>query len=196
MNRVMISGTVVGDPKFSHEVHGKKFYWFEISSTRLSGTCDVLPCIISESLVGDICKENKIVLFGEVRTWNMRENDKCRLMVNLFVKSLSEYTGTDINSAEIQGAFGMEPHYKVARCGKKVSEVIVAVNRNYKKTDYIPCVFWGTNAVKTSELGVGTNLAISGRLQSRKYIKFSENGEEERTTYEVSANCIEVLARK
>ena len=194
MNKIILSGTVTDEPTFSHEVHGEKFYRFRLLSSRKSGNCDVLVCIVPEIIKNGISEGNKVKVFGEIRTRNVHENDKNHLEITVFVKEVLLYE-EDENNVELDGFICKEPTYRETPFGRQITDLIVASNRERNfKSDYIPCIAWGRNAIRTSEFDVGTRVKVLGRLQSREYKKKIDDGTYEvRTAYELSAYMIDVV---
>lgn len=192
MNKIILSGKVTDEPTFSHEVHGEKFYRFRLLSSRQSGNCDILVCIVPEIIKNGISEGNDVKVFGEIRTRNVHENDKNHLEITVFVKEVLLYD-KDENIVELDGFICKEPTYRVTPFGRQITDLMVASNREYFKSDYIPCITWGRNAIRASEFNVGTRVKVFGRLQSREYIKKIEDGTEEtRVAYELSANRVDV----
>ena len=194
MNKIVLAGLVTEEPTFSHEVHGEKFYRFYLSSSRQSGNCDVLMCTVPEIIKNGISEGNKVKVFGEIRTRNVHENDKNHLEITVFVKEVLLYE-EDENNVELDGFICKEPKYRETQFGRQITDLMVASNRerNYR-SDYIPCIAWGRNAIRTSEFNVGTRVKVLGRLQSREYKKKIDDGiYEVRTAYELSADIIEVI---
>lgn len=194
MNKIVLAGLVTEEPTFSHEVHGEKFYRFYLSSSRQSGNCDVLMCTVPEIIKNGISEGNKVKVFGEIRTRNVHEDDKSHLEVTVFVKEVLLYE-KDENNVELDGFICKEPVYRETPFGRQITDLIVASNRerNYK-SDYIPCIAWGRNAIRTSEFNVGTRVKVSGRLQSREYNKrLGDETYEVRTAYELSAAMVDAV---
>ena len=194
MNKIVLAGLVTEEPTFSHEVHGEKFYRFSLSSSRMSGTNDILPCTVSEILKKDIEEGTEIKVLGEIRTRNVHENDKNHLEITVFVKEVLLYE-KDENNVELDGFICKEPTYRETPLGRQVSDLIIASNRERNfKSDYIPCISWGRNAIRTSELNVGTRVKVLGRLQSREYNKrLGDETYEARTAYELSSSMVSVV---
>ena len=194
MNKIVLAGLVTEEPTFSHEVHGEKFYRFSLSSSRMSGTNDILPCTVSEILKKDIEEGKEIKVLGEIRTRNVHENDKNHLEITVFVKEVLLYE-EDENNVELDGFICKEPKYRETPFGRQITDLIVASNRERNfKSDYIPCIAWGRNAIRASEFNVGTRVKVLGRLQSREYKKkIDDEKYEERTAYELSAYMIDVV---
>ena len=197
MNKIVLAGLVTGEPTFSHEVHGEKFYRFSLSSSRMSGTNDILPCTVSEILKKDIEEGTEIKVLGEIRTRNVHENDKNHLEITVFVKEVLLYE-EDENNVELDGFICKEPTYRETPLGRQVSDLIIASNRERNfKSDYIPCIAWGRNAIRTSEFNVGTRVKVSGRLQSREYNKrLGDETYEVRMAYELSAAMVDVVEER
>ena len=194
MNKIVLAGLVTEEPIFSHEVHGEKFYRFYLSSSRQSGYCDVLMCTVPEIIKNGINEGNMVKVLGEIRTRNVHEDGKSHLEVTVFVKEVLLYD-KDENNVELDGFICKEPVYRETPFGRQITDLIVASNRerNYK-SDYIPCIAWGRNAIRTSEFNIGTRVKVSGRLQSREYNKkIDDEKYEERTAYELSASMIDVV---
>lgn len=192
MNKIILSGTVTDEPIFSHEVHGENFYRFRLLSSRQSGNCDILVCIVPEIIKNGISEGNKVKVLGEIRTRNVHEGDKDHLEITVFVKEVLSYD-KDENIVELYGFICKEPTYRVTPFGRQITDLLIANNRAYGKSDYIPTIAWGRMAIKSSKLEVGAKVKVFGRLQSREYVKRIEDGTEEtRVTYELSANRVDV----
>lgn len=193
MNNITLAGIVVEEPIFSHEIYGEKFYRFSISSSRKSGTQDVLPCVVSEILKKDIEAGTEIKVCGNIRTRNVHENDKSHLEITVFVKEVLPYE-EDENNVELDGFVCKEPTYRETPLGRKVTDLLIASNRSYGKSDYIPTIAWGRMAIKSSEFEVGERVKVFGRLQGREYVKRLDDGTEEtRVAYELSASIVKVI---
>lgn len=185
MNKIYLQG-IVSDLEFSHEFYGENFYKFMLTTNRLSGVADVLPCIVSEVSVGYAENGKNVGLCGEVRTRNYEENGKSHLQVYVFVSDFGTCIG-DTNYAELQGFICKKSDFRDTPRKRTICDVIFAVNRPTGQSDYIPCIFWGRQAVRVEEMEVGTELSITGRLQSREYVKQNLFGEcEIKTAYELS----------
>lgn len=198
MNEIKLCGTIVDEPVFSHVAYGEKFYNFYIECQRLSGTCDVLPCLVSEVLVNEIAKGEKIKVYGQIRTFNEFVDGKINLNVNVFVNSVGEYDGQDGNFVEMDGYIRNDPFYRGTTLGREISDFLLRSKRERtKKADCIPCIVWGRSARRVSDMQIGTKLLIKGRLQSRECIKKLADGTlEKKMVYEVSANKVYVLEEK
>lgn len=196
MNKIVLAGTVVDEPTFSHEVYGEKFYLFRLSISRKSGTQDVLPCVVSEILKKDIEAGAEIKVLGEIRTRNIHENNQSHLEITVFAKNIFPYE-EDENYVEVDGFLCKQPIYRETPLGRQVTDLLIASNRPYGKSDYIPTIAWGRMAIKSSEFEVATRVKVFGRLQSREYVKRIEDGTEEtRFAYELSANRVDVVEER
>jgi single-stranded DNA-binding protein len=191
-NRVYIMGEIVSDETFSHEVYGEGFYEFFVRVMRLSGQADILPITISERLIqgGMLGKGKTLCALGQFRSYNKIENGRSRLMLTVFVRELlTELPDKNPNSILLSGYICKPPIYRTTPFNREIADVLVAVNRAYNKSDYIPCIAWGRNARFVKNLTVGDRIAISGRIQSREYQKkFSETETKTMTAYEVSVS--------
>ena len=191
-NKVYIMGEIVSDAVFSHEVYGEGFYEFSVRVIRLSGQADILPVTLSERLiqVGELCKGKTICAEGQFRSYNKLENGKSRLMLTVFVRELiDDLPGKNPNSILLSGYICKQPIYRTTPFNREIADVLIAVNRAYNKSDYIPCIAWGRNARFVKNLCVGDRIAVSGRIQSREYQKKVSDVEvRTMTAYEVSVS--------
>ena len=191
-NKVYLQGEIVSDAAFSHEVYGEGFYEFYVKVMRLSGQADILPVTLSERLIqgGELCKGKNICALGQFRSYNKIENGKSRLMLTVFVRELlEELPSKNPNSILLSGYICKPPVYRTTPFNREIADVLIAVNRAYNKSDYIPCIAWGRNARFVKNLTVGDKIAISGRIQSREYQKkLSEVDVRTMTAYEVSVS--------
>lgn len=195
-NSITISGKILTDFVLSHEVYGEKFYSFYIENRRLSDAVDILPVIISERLLIDECYAvgDNVLIEGQIRSHNNFDGIKTHLKLSIFVKSISptEEMCNPVNRIMLDGFICKKPVYRTTPFGREIADILLAVNRAYGKSDYIPAICWGRNAKFASNLEVGTNISLSGRMQSRDYRKQLDNGEViTKTAYEVSASKIE-----
>ena len=191
-NRVFIAGEIVSDAIFSHEIYGEGFYEFFVRVMRLSGQADILPVTMSERLIqgGMLCKGKSLCALGQFRSYNKLENGKSRLMLTVFVRELlPELPEKNPNSILLSGYICKPPVYRTTPFNREIADVLVAINRAYNKSDYIPCIAWGRNARFVKNLAVGDRIAISGRIQSREYQKkLSDTESRTMTAYEVSVS--------
>ena len=200
-NKVLIEGEVVSKFTLNHEVFGEKFYTVELETARLSGTKDIIPVMISDRLI-NISENYMGMVFkvsGQFRSYNKHEGDKNRLALSVFAKEVTVILNNDeedlsTNEICMDGYICKRPVYRETPLGRKIADLMIAVNRPYGKSDYIPCICWGRNARFASGLEVGTRLKVQGRIQSREYFKeISEGYSERRTAYEVSISQMEVV---
>ena len=193
-NKVYLCGTVADAPEFSHEVMGEGFYDLTLDVQRLSGQYDKIPLTISERLMGDVpldCGE-KLGVYGQLRSYNKVVGERSKLVLKVFVRELGEGDEQNPNYIEIEGYVCKPTVYRTTPFGREICDVLLAVNRAYNKSDYIPCIAWGRNARYAESFEVGDKVIVSGRIQSREYQKVLEDGTyESRTAYEVSINKIE-----
>jgi single-stranded DNA-binding protein len=199
-NQVSIVGEIVSDFEFSHEVYGEGFYMVEVSVSRLSNFEDYIPVMVSERLI-DVSRDYSgqyVYIGGQFRSFNRHEEKKNRLVLSVFARELEVLpdAGEENASNEIflDGYICKESVYRKTPLGREIADLLVAVNRSYGKSDYIPCICWGRNARFAAGFTVGTHVQIWGRIQSRDYVKkISETEVEQRTAYEVSVSKIEFL---
>ena len=173
-NRVYFMGEIVSEATFSHEVYGEGFYEFYVRVMRLSGQADILPVTISERLIkgNDLKIGSQLCALGQFRSYNKLENGKSRLMLTVFVREvLAEAQGKNPNSIVLSGYICKPPVYRTTPFNREIADILLAVNRAYNKSDYIPCIAWGRNARFVQNLKVGDRVALSGRIQSREYQK-------------------------
>ena len=199
-NRVSIIGEVVSEFEFSHEVFGEGFYLVNVSVNRLSDMVDIIPLMISERLV-DVTKDyrgRKIEVSGQFRSYNRHEEKHNRLVLSAFARELKFLEEEDslapVNQIFLDGYICKPPVYRKTPLGREIADLLLAVNRPYGKSDYIPCICWGRNARYASAFEVGGHVLIWGRIQSREYMKrIGENETEKRVAYEVSVSKLEYM---
>lgn len=188
-NMAVIGGRVLTEPKV-FDCCGETFYEFDVSVKRESGTEDIIPVNVSEILAGKVCVGNTICLGGQIRTYNKQVDGKSRLIVVFFALDKYSYEG-DVNSVELTGYFCKQPQHRITPLGRDICDVLLAVNRDRGKSDYIPLIVWGRTARHIGTLDVGQHTTVTGRFQSRVYQKAAPDGKViERTAYEVSVNRI------
>ena len=199
-NEVLIIGKVKGEKVFSHKVYGEGFYMFDLQVPRLSDSADCLPITISERLLtalGDI--EDKVVeITGQFRSYNQYEEGKNRLVLTIFALEIKEIPEQELsknkNSIHLKGFICKDPVYRTTPFGREITDILLAVNRSYHKSDYIPCITWGRNARYAQEFKTGTQIEVWGRIQSRTYQKKVEGGDTiAKVAYEVSISKMEMV---
>lgn len=195
-NRAALTGRVVSELEFSHKTYGESFYMLTLGITRKSGYEDLIPLMISERLIWnmDLQPGSVISASGQIRTYNQQVDGRNKLVIVVFVKEIewAEEDAEMINTIMLEGFVCKKPVRRTSPLGRELCDIMLAVNRMYNKSDYIPCIAWGRNAVYGGELEVGAKLFIEGRIQSRQYKKYDEAGElHTRTAYEVSVMRLE-----
>ena len=194
-NRIIAAGRLEDDLVLSHEVMNEPFYTGTLAVKRLSGAADHLPVTIPGKLLAmHESPENRLLLVsGQVRTYNKVIEGAGRLMITLFVQSMSETAENDtLNRVSLSGVLCKPAVYRSTPFGREICDMMVAVNRAFGKSDYLPCIAWGRNAQYASRFHVGDRVHITGRLQSREYQKLTESGEYiTRNAYEISAFTLE-----
>jgi len=201
-NLIEIRGQVVSEFSFSHEVYGEGFYNFYIEVPRLSETSGILMVTVSERLESHIPEGAYVSVIGQVRSYNnyVQEENRNKLIITVFAREIEELNDIEEirmknpNSVYLNGFICKEPVFRKTPFGREIADLLLAVNRSYNKSDYIPCILWGRNARFVSGLSVGDNIKISGRMQSRLYQKKYENGDiVEKTAFEVSVSKVEII---
>ncbi|MGN0316369.1 MAG: single-stranded DNA-binding protein [Lachnospira sp.] len=202
-NRVIITGEIVSEFTFSHEVFGEGFYICNVSVNRLSDMVDIIPLMISERLI-DVSKDYRgmnLEVTGQFRSYNRHEGNKNKLVLSIFVRELKFIEDDEMpeeqsksNSIFLDGYICKPPIYRKTPLGREIADILIAVNRPYGKSDYIPCIAWGRNARFAGGLAVGSHLQVNGRVQSREYTKkIDEEEVEKRVAYEVSVSKIDLV---
>ena len=203
-NYIILVGKITSEKVFSHEVYGESFYIFNLEIPRLSGTADCIPVTISERLISNFDMEigKEVAIEGQFRSYNTYENQRSRLVLTVFAKDIKEYVENEeedstqkvSNEVVLTGYICKKPIYRKTPFGREISDILLAVNRAYNKSDYIPCIAWGRNARFCENMEVGTEVRITGRVQSRMYEKKHEDGTiEPRVAYEVSVGSLELV---
>ena len=194
-NRIVAVGRLEGELELSHEVMNEPFYTGTLLVRRLSGAVDRLPVTIPGKLMGLLPedRDRQVMMTGQVRSYNKVIDGAGRLMVTLFAQTISESPDNDtLNKVTLTGALCKPPIYRSTPFGREICDMMLAVNRAFGKSDYIPCIAWGRNAQYASRFGVGDYVRLTGRLQSREYQKLLDNGEYLcRNAYEVSSFTLE-----
>ena len=205
-NYLTLVGKVTGEKKFSHEIYGERFYVFNLEIERLSGNADIIPITVSERLVTEemLTQGNNSLVKGQFRSYNSYQNEKNKLILTVFAKdvltedSLSEEeleeSKRTSNEVTLVGYICKPPIYRQTPFGREIADILLAVNRAYNKSDYIPSIAWGRNARFCQNIEVGAQVKIIGRVQSRQYEKKYEDGTSEmKVAYEVSISSLEVI---
>ena len=194
-NRAELCGSFATLPKLSHENHGQKFYEFYLEVARLSGNADVLRVIAPEKLLmqTDLTEGDMLFVQGQVRSYNERTDTGHRLRVFVYAEHLDCRAGEARNDIFLTGAVCKPPVYRRTPLGREICDLMLAVPRSYRRTDYLPTITWGRTARLASHCKPGDQLELLGRLQSREYFKVTPDGTEQRTTYEISALSAQFL---
>ena len=204
-NYLELVGKITSEKVFSHEIYGESFYIFNLEVPRLSGTADSIPITISERLISnfDLSIGKEIEIEGQFRSYNTYENQKSRLVLTVFAKDIREHIHPSedepirdkiSNEVVLVGYICKKPIYRKTPFGREISDILLAVNRAYNKSDYIPCIAWGRNARFCENMEIGTEVKVVGRVQSRMYEKKHEDGTiEPRVAYEVSVGSLELV---
>ena len=215
-NYLTLVGKVTSEKRFSHEIYGERFFSFDLSIPRLSESEDIIPITVSERLINEdmMAIGTTLLVRGQFRSYNSYENEKNKLILTVFAKDIqkieedqsvicdedeiqeNEFTKKDMitNEVVLIGYICKKPIYRQTPFGREIADILLAVNRAYNKSDYIPSIAWGRNARFCQNLDVGTEVKIVGRIQSRNYEKKLENGEVvKKVAYEVSIGSLEVI---
>ena len=192
-NEVLLEGIPVGAPEPSHENHGQLFYRQILEVPRLSGTADRLPLLVRQTQLPLLKEGVPLRVEGQLRSFNNRSGLGRRLVLTVYARSLQPGLGEPVNRILLAGTLCKPPIYRRTPLGREICDVMLAVPRQYQRTDYIPCILWGRTAQCAADLPVGAQIALAGRLQSRGYVKVLPEGAEERTAYELSAMELEIL---
>lgn len=208
-NYLTLVGKVTGEKRFSHEIYGERFYIFNLEIERLSGNADIIPITVSERIITDemLTQGKNLLVKGQFRSYNSYDNEKNRLILTVFAKDVIEVEENEeneenemvkkdmvTNEVVLIGYICKKPIYRQTPFGREIADILLAVNRAYNKSDYIPTIAWGRNARFCQNLEVGTKVKIVGRVQSRMYEKKYEDGTvENRVAYEVSIGSLEIV---
>ena len=212
-NQLVLVGKVTSEKRFSHEIYGESFYIIDLEVPRLSETSDIIPKTISERLITEDNLEigKRIIVKGQFRSYNSYENEKNRLILTVFAKDVIFISEEDVekmddpqykkenvsNEVTLIGYICKKPIYRQTPFGREIADILLAVNRAYNKSDYIPAIAWGRTARFCQNIEVGTEVKIVGRVQSRIYEKKYEDGTSEtKVAYEVSIGSLEVVEDK
>jgi primosomal replication protein N len=207
-NHLSLMGKVTSEKRFSHEIYGECFYIFDMEVPRLSNTADIIPVTISERLISDdkLTIGAKILIRGQFRSYNSYENEKNKLILTVFAKDIffeeeieeqlqmEDAREPVSNEVILKGYICKKPIYRQTPFGREIADLLLAVNRAYNKSDYIPAIAWGRTARFCQNIEVGTEVKVTGRVQSRTYEKKFEDGTTvTKVAYEVSIGSLEVI---
>ena len=189
INRIQLHGRAGACPVFSHANHGVEFYRFPLVVRRLSGVEDRIHILAPKTLLdtcGTLESGEEVSVTGEVRTFNNRSGEGSRLIISVFARAVWKQAGEDENRLELTGTLCKPPSLRATPLGRTICDMILAVNRRYGRSDYLPCIAWGSLAHRCAEKTTGDRMGLSGRLQSREYQKRVQDQTLERTAFEVS----------
>ena len=197
-NHITLRGSLSSMPQFSHENHGRRFFRFFLEVPRLSGAVDLLPVIAREDVLNamELSDGEMLTVTGQVRSHNVREDGRRRLLIFVFANLIVCEDGEPLNEVVLEGPLCREPVYRKTPLGREICDMMLAVPRAFQRADYLPCILWGRTAVEGAQYHTRDILRITGRLQSRTYIKVTETGSEERTAYEISALTAEPVEKE
>ena len=194
-NNILLRGELVALPRFSHENHGKRFFRFELSVPRLSGTVDVLPVVAEEKILNtvDLSGGQLLQVQGQIRSHNSRDGGVRRLLIFVFASAITATDEPATNEVNLLGTLCRQPNLRRTPLGREICDVMLAVPRGFHRADYLPCILWGRTAQEAAGCAVGQQILLQGRFQSRSYNKMTSQGLEERIAYEISALTAEIL---
>lgn len=188
-NQVRLCGTLAGSPFYSHSVRGQDFYGFPLEVKRLSGSSDVLNILLRREQLQavEVAERARLRVVGELRSFNNRRGEGAKLVLTVLARELSLTDEPDENAVSLTGTLCKAPNPRVTPLGRDICDLLLAVNRRGGRSDYLPCICWGSVARQAAGWTVGTVVQLEGRFQSRSYVKLREEGLERRVAYEVSA---------
>ena len=188
-NYTQLCGTLAAAPVFSHSSRGQSFYSFPLEIRRLSGATDTVNVLLRQNLLSalELPECEKLLVEGQLRSFNNRRGEGARLVITVFARRLSFCEEEDSNLVQLRGTLCKPPNLRTTPMGRDICDLMLAVNRRYGRSDYLPCICWGLAARQAARWAVGDRVQLSGRLQSRRYIKLTEEGAVEKTAFEVSA---------
>ncbi len=194
-NTIRLCGMMAGDPVYSHSSRGQDFYGFPLQIQRLSGNSDTVNILLRRSQLAELSVQTrkKLLVEGQLRSFNNRRGEGARLVITVFARSLSFCDEEDSNFVHLRGTLCRPPNLRCTPMGRDICDLMLAVNRPYSRSDYIPCICWGPAARQAAQCQVGYQVELDGRLQSRTYIKLTEDGPVEKTAFEVSVTGIVLL---
>jgi len=194
-NHIKLCGSVAAAPIFSHTARGQHFYCFPLETRRLSGNTDRVNIVLRREQL-DLLRSvggGKLCITGQLRSYNNRRGEGAKLVITVLAREIFPCEEPDENLVQLTGSLCKEPKLRVTPMGRDICDLMLAVNRHYGRSDYLPCICWGLKAREAALWSIGTKLRLEGRLQSRNYIKLTEGGAEERVAFEVSVTDAESL---
>ena len=195
LNSITVRGSLLELPRHSHENHDRRFYRFILEVPRLSGAVDLLPVIAQESLLDNLDPTGgeMLTVTGQIRSHNLRTDSGRRLLIFIFAETITVEDGEPINDVILEGPLCREPTFRRTPLGREICDAMLAVPRAFRRADYLPCILWGKTAQEVALCHTRDRIRIYGRLQSRLYTKLTDEGPQERTAYEISALCAQIL---
>lgn len=194
-NFARLIGVMSAPPAFSHASRGESFYTFALDVARLSGTTDTITIVARSELLSAVeaCDTEKLCITGELRSFNNKSGEGAKLVITVFAKEILPCDENDLNLICLTGTLCKPPNLRVTPMGRDICDLMLAVNRKYGRSDYLPCITWGLKAREASYWDTGTTVSLEGRIQSRRYIKLIGGEPVEKTAFEVSVTEIEEL---
>ena len=191
-NYAELCGTLAAAPAFSHSGRGESFYTFPLEIERLSGTMDTINVIVRSELMQSVplSADGKIHIIGEIRSFNNKSGSGAKLVITVFAKRLELCDCEDTNLIRLCGTLCKPPNLRTTPMGRDICDLMLAVNRRYGRSDYLPCITWGLKAREAALWSVGDVVTLDGRIQSRGYIKLIDGEPVEKTAYEISVTNI------
>ena len=191
-NTARLCGVIAAAPAFSHSGRGECFYTFPLEVARLSGATDKINIIVRDELMEStqLCEAEKICVVGELRSFNNKSGEGAKLVITVFAKELYLCDDDDLNEVHLIGTLCKKPNLRMTPMGRDICDLMLAVNRRYGRSDYLPCITWGLKGREAAEWGTGTMVTLEGRIQSRNYIKIVGGDPVEKTAFEVSVTDI------
>ena len=195
-NKTQLRGVLCEPPQFSHESRGERFLQFSMEIFRLSGAPDKINVIVREQLLGEVDingTAEKLTVSGELRSFNNKSGEGSKLVISVFAREVGFESGEDVNNVLLSGVICKKPNLRTTPMGREICDLMLAVNRRYGRSDYLPCIAWGIRARDVAAWSVGTLVSLEGRLQSRDYIQNVNGLPIEKTAFEVSITEIKAL---
>lgn len=197
-NYTRLCGSIAGNPVYSHSSRSQQFYIFPLEIERLSGNRDIINIVVRREQLAELTVQSsgKLWVEGQLRTFNNRHGQGAKLVITVLARQLGFCDGEDENLVQLMGTLCKAPNLRTTPMGRDICDLMLAVNRHYGRSDYLPCICWGIKAREASQWTVGTQLRLQGRIQSRNYIKLTEEGPVEKTAFEVSVTEIAPVSQE
>ena len=197
-NYTRLCGSIAGNPVYSHSSRSQQFYIFPLEIERLSGNRDIINIVVRREQLAELTVQSsgKLWVEGQLRTFNNRHGQGAKLVITVLARQLGFCDGEDENLVQLMGTLCKAPNLRTTPMGRDICDLMLAVNRHYGRSDYLPCICWGIKAREASQWPVGNQERLRGRIQSRNYIKLTEEGPVEKTAFEVSVTEIEPVSQE